>query len=448
MRRGRVIAGKYRLESPLARGGMGSVWTARHVLLDVPVAVKFIVASTGGAGRTRFEREAKAAAMLQSPHVVRIYDYGLDAETPYLVMELLEGEDLAERLAARRRLTVGETVALVVQVARALRRASEEAIVHRDLKPSNIFMVRGDDDDGGEIVKVLDFGVAKAPRISVVGDATKTGTIVGSPRYMSPEQARASGAVDHRSDLWSLAVIAYRALTGRVPFPGDDLAAVVLSICTECPPPPSQIVPELGAGFDEFFARALERDPAQRFQTARALATAFAAAAGEDQPPASMSPSSLRAVASAWHASPSPERASPPSPPALALEVTRASGPHATPPPAESRHASRRGDPVARRCPSCCGREPTRRRRRRRPAASTSRCARSAGRGTCGSGRASRAPPPSPRWWSAGRFISGLLGDARATATARERRAPVAGRPAASPPPPAPRPRPWWPARP
>jgi eukaryotic-like serine/threonine-protein kinase len=325
MRRGRVIAGKYRLESPLARGGMGSVWTARHILLDAPVAIKFIVPSGGGseAGRTRFEREAKAAAMLQSPHVVRIYDYGVEAETPYLVMERLEGQDLAERLAERGRLSLPETVAIVTQVARALRRAAEAAIVHRDLKPSNVFIVGGDEEDGGEIVKVLDFGVAKAPRISLSGDITRNGTIVGSPRYMSPEQARSSGAVDHRSDLWSLAVIAYRALTGRVPFPGDELAEVILNVCTERPPPPSQIAPELGPEIDEFFARALDRDPGKRFQTARALALAFAAAAGEEPPP-SAGPSSLRAGAAPRPPSREPDAPmSPDAPRALADEATR-----------------------------------------------------------------------------------------------------------------------------
>ena len=287
---GTVIAGKYRLESPLARGGMGSVWTARHVLLGTRLAIKFITPRTAGAerARRRFEREARTAALLQSRHVVRIHDYGVDGETPYLVMERLEGEDLAARLAARGRLSLPETARIVTEVSRALRRAAEASIVHRDLKPSNVFLAREDDDDGGggEVVKVLDFGVAKAPCLDgdAAGDGTETGSLLGSPRYMSPEQVRDSGAVDPRSDLWSLAVIAYRAITGAVPFSGSEPAEVILRVCRYRAVPPSEIAPELGRDVDAFFARALARDPGHRFQTAGELAQAFAAAAGEAPP--------------------------------------------------------------------------------------------------------------------------------------------------------------------
>ncbi len=186
---------------------------------------------------------------------------------------------------------------------------------------------------------MLDFGVAKAPRITLDGEATKTGTIVGSPRYMSPEQARAHAGVDPRSDLWSLAVIAYRALTGRVPFPGDDLPGLVLRICAGRPPSPSQVVPELGTAFDAFFERALQPDPDQRFQTARAFAAAFAAAAGEELPPLSTrapldqrpaGEPSERSMSSRVLASPAKAEASekpelPPAVPPVALEETRSS---------------------------------------------------------------------------------------------------------------------------
>jgi serine/threonine protein kinase len=294
IRIGTVIAGKYRLESPLAHGGMGSVWAARHLLLDKVVAIKFIGAEVAGLDdvRTRFAREAMAAASLQSPHVVQIHDYGIDDDVPYLVMELLEGEDLGERLARRGKLPPAEVASLVTQVARALRRAAAAGIVHRDLKPSNIFIVRGDDDD--EIVKVLDFGVAKAPRLGL-DESTRTGAMIGSPRYMSPEQARGSRLVDHRSDLWSLAVIAYRALTGQLPFVGDDIADLIVKICAESAIPPSQVEPSLDAEVDAFFARALARPADERFQTARELAVGFALAVGES-PPMSMSSSQLPAV--------------------------------------------------------------------------------------------------------------------------------------------------------
>jgi serine/threonine-protein kinase len=276
-----VIAGKYRLESSLAQGGMGSVWRARHLTLDTALAVKFISSDVAAReeARRRFEREAKAAALLQSPHVVQIYDYGMDGDTPYLVMELLDGEDLAARLRRRHQLSPEETSIVVTQVARALRRAAEAGIVHRDLKPSNVFIIQGEDDE--ELIKVLDFGVAKAPRaLNPDDDTTKMGAVIGSPRYMSPEQARGSPLVDPRSDLWSLAVIAYRALTGELPFNGTDVTDLVLKICSEDAAPPSSLEPTLGPEMDAFFTRALDRDPAARFQTAREFARAFAVAAG------------------------------------------------------------------------------------------------------------------------------------------------------------------------
>jgi serine/threonine-protein kinase len=294
IRIGTVIAGKYRLEAPIAQGGMGSVWAAHHLTLDKRLAIKFIGAEIAGLdeARKRFEREAKAAAVLQSPHVVQIHDYGVDGEVPYLVMELLEGEDLGARLARRGKLPPVEVVSVVTQVARALRRAAEAGFVHRDLKPGNIFVVRGDEDD--ELIKVLDFGIAKAPGL-VDDDTTRTGIMVGSPRYVSPEQARGSRSVDHRSDLWSLAVIAYRALTGQLPFRGADVADLIFDICRGTAAPPSRHEPTLDPEMDAFFERALAREPDARFQSAKELALAFAKAAGE-APPRSISSGQLRAV--------------------------------------------------------------------------------------------------------------------------------------------------------
>src|SRR4051812_25476825 len=223
IRSGRVIAGKYRLEAALARGGMGSVWVARHLQLETPLAVKFIDPSMAATAdvRSRFEREAKAAALLQGPNVVQIHDYGVDGGVPYIVMELLRGEDLGARLAREGRLPLPAVATVVHQVAKVLRKAHEAGIVHRDLKPTNVFIVEEDEGDEPGI-KVLDFGVAKAPGLGVGSETTRTGTLIGSPRYMSPEQARGSKSVDHRSDLWSLAVIAFRAVTGAPPFPGDE----------------------------------------------------------------------------------------------------------------------------------------------------------------------------------------------------------------------------------
>jgi serine/threonine-protein kinase len=276
-----VIAGKYRLEEALASGGMGSVWRARHLGLDTTLAVKFISAATvtHRDARLRFEREAKAAALLQSPHVVHIHDYGVEGDVPYLVMELLIGEDLGARLKREKRLSLPETVSIVTQVARALRRAAEAGIIHRDLKPGNIFIIDGEEDEA--LVKVLDFGIAKTQAVDAGDDSTKTGMVLGSPRYLSPEQARGSKLIDPRSDLWSLAVIAYRALTGQVPFQSTDMAKLINSICFDTPISPSQLQPTLGPEIDAFFVRALERDPERRFQTAREMAVALAVATGE-----------------------------------------------------------------------------------------------------------------------------------------------------------------------
>ncbi|WP_437760715.1 protein kinase domain-containing protein [Sorangium sp. So ce1389] len=274
---GSVIAGRYRLERMLARGGMGSIWVARHLQLDVGVAVKLMASEYAASttARARFEREARAAAQLKIPNVVHVHDYGIEDDTPFLVMELLEGEDLETRLAREGRLTGAATLTIVTQVCKALRRAHEMGIIHRDLKPANLFLSRQDED---ELVKVLDFGIAKAEGMLLAGKETKTGTLVGSPYYMSPEQVRRSKSLDRRSDLWSIGVIIYRCLTGRLPFPGEEIGEVFVAICTEDFPLPSSLAPELGPEVDRFFARALMRDPEHRFQSASELAEAFHAA--------------------------------------------------------------------------------------------------------------------------------------------------------------------------
>jgi serine/threonine-protein kinase len=276
---GRIVAGKFRLDQLLARGGMGSVWAASHLVLDVPVAIKFMepALAASAEARTRFEREAKAAASLRTPHVVQIHDHGVDSELPYIVMELLQGEDLGARLRNDTRLSLPVASHVLTQTAKALRLAHEAGIVHRDLKPGNIFLARTDDDE--EVVKILDFGIAKA-LATPIGESTKTGELLGSPDYMSPEQARGSRQLDARSDLWSLAVIIFRAITGVKAFKGESLGDVIVKICVEPIPVPSQVAPELPPEIDAFFAKALARDPADRFQNAREMAAEFAVAAG------------------------------------------------------------------------------------------------------------------------------------------------------------------------
>ncbi|UQA59507.1 serine/threonine-protein kinase [Polyangium aurulentum] len=278
---GQVVASKLRLERPLARGGMGSVWVAHHLKLDAPVAVKFMdpALAASDTARARFEREARASAQLQSPHVVQVHDYGVEDDTPYIVMELLRGEDLGQHLQKRGRIPITEAARILEPVCKALRRAHEVGLVHRDLKPGNVFLARHDEE---ETVKLLDFGIAKAvsPGTPQANNVTRSGNLVGSPLYMSPEQIRKSKEVDHRSDLWSLGVILYQMLTGRPPFVEDEVGAVLVAICTDPVPEPSSLVPDLGPEVDRFFARALARDPAHRFQNARELLDAFVTLAG------------------------------------------------------------------------------------------------------------------------------------------------------------------------
>jgi eukaryotic-like serine/threonine-protein kinase len=277
LERGSIVSGRYRLERPLAQGAMGCVWVAHHLQLDVDVAIKLMAPgfAESDEARIRFEREAKASALLKVPNAVHVYDYGIEAGSPYLVMELLEGEDLAARLKRQGRLSLAATLAVLEPIGKALRRARELGLVHRDLKPGNIFLARSGDE---EIVKVVDFGIAKAAAsLGLDAHATRTGSLLGSPRYMSPEQVRRSNHIDHRSDLWAVGVIAFECTTGQVPFPGDEIGEVLVDVCTAPIPRASSIAPDLGPDVDLFFDHALMRDPDKRFQSAQELVEAFAA---------------------------------------------------------------------------------------------------------------------------------------------------------------------------
>jgi serine/threonine-protein kinase len=268
---------------------MGSVWVAEHLTLHTEVVVKFMseLLASDPASLARFSREAASAAQVKSPHVVQILDHGLSSTGhPFIVMELLEGKDLSHELKERPTLSPEETAHVVEHIARALGRAHERGILHRDIKPANIFLC-----DVGErwpFVKLLDFGIAKP--IDDPSQVTSTGDQIGTPSYMSPEQVR-GGALDHRTDLWSLGVVAFRALTGSLPFAGATAHAVAIAVATSPLPRPSSLRPDLPPAIDAWFARACSRDIAQRFQSAREMADCLWRAVGLPQNASGPSPS-------------------------------------------------------------------------------------------------------------------------------------------------------------
>jgi serine/threonine-protein kinase len=260
---------------------MGSVWLADHLALHTQVVVKFMSTelSKNADAVARFAREASAAAQVKSPHVVQMLDHGVTPDNlPYIVMELLEGRELSKYMEERRVLPPEEVAAIVTQMSKALRRAHERRIVHRDIKPDNIFMC---DVGGGDLfIKLLDFGIAKSGdgQSLTGGSGTRTGAMIGTPYYMSPEQLVGAKEIDHRSDLWSLAVVAFQALTGSLPFMAETIAGLAVAIHGGAPPLPSKYNPALNPGIDAWFLRACARDPAARFPSATEMASALESA--------------------------------------------------------------------------------------------------------------------------------------------------------------------------
>ena len=276
---GTLLGGSYRLSARIGRGAMSEVWRAEHVSLGAPCAVKVMDVSQGpdiAERLRRFHQEARAVAQLRSPHVVQVLDDGIDGAYAYLVMDLLEGETLEERLSRRGRLSAAETAHLVTGIAQGLACAHGAGLLHRDLKPANVFLARerrasGDD----EIVKLLDFGIAKWTDLPAEAQVqTHDGKVVGTPSYMSPEQVRGT-KLDRRSDLWQVGVIAWECVTGKRPFDGPSVGDTFVRICS-VPAPPASSLAQVPEAFDAWLARCLERDLSRRFGSAEEMEAALA----------------------------------------------------------------------------------------------------------------------------------------------------------------------------
>ncbi len=264
-----------RLLEPLGQGAMGSVWICEHSGLAAQVAVKFLASKNLEKNRerlARFQREAASAAQLTSPYAVRTFEHGTTEDgTPYLIMELLKGESLSDRLQREGKLSLPLTVRILDHVAKALSEAHKLGMIHRDIKPENIFLVG----QGDELMaKVLDFGTVKDTRQGNASMITSAGALVGTPAFMSPEQLLGS-EVDQRADLWSLGVVAYRALTGSLPFDKSNPHALCVTICRGEFELPTEVDPQLPQLLDTWTKRALALRPHERFGSAAELANSF-----------------------------------------------------------------------------------------------------------------------------------------------------------------------------
>jgi serine/threonine-protein kinase len=271
-------AGNYRILDKISDGGMGSVYRAEHTLIGRMVAVKVLLPELTGNREIvdRFFREAKATTAIKHPGIVEVFDFGyLETGLAYIVMELLEGMTLARRIKMRGPMPEGEAAALLRGVCSGLAAAHDKGIVHRDLKPDNLFLIQDLDVSNGERIKLLDFGIAKLSDIGSAHAATKTGAVMGTPTYMSPEQCRGSGDVDARADIYSLGCIFYQLLTGKPPFANEGAGEVIGMHLFVQPEPPSRNALGISPDTEALVMAMLAKDPKARPQTARELAQAF-----------------------------------------------------------------------------------------------------------------------------------------------------------------------------
>jgi len=301
---GEIFAGKYRIDEVIGEGGMGVVVLAQHLELDQPVAIKFLLDTIADSaeGAERFRREARAAAKIQSDHVARVYDVGvLETGMRYMVMEYLNGRDLADELVSRGRLPIAYGTRLMLEVLEGVNEAHSAGIIHRDLKPSNVFLAQRP--DGRIRVKVLDFGISKAVGIVSAAELslTKTSAWIGSPLYMAPEQMQSARDVDARADIWSFGAIFYEVLTGEPPYVASSLPQLCALLLSQDPTPLGQKIPEVPADLEHLVMRCLMRDPSARYTTSHelmddlAMIVARISGSGRDS---ATGPSSLAPIAS------------------------------------------------------------------------------------------------------------------------------------------------------
>jgi serine/threonine-protein kinase len=275
VREGEILDGKYRVERVLGVGGMGVVVAAVHVQLQTRVALKFLLPAALGSPEVveRFAREARAAVQIQSEHVARVIDVGtLPTGSPYMVMEYLEGSDLADAVSESGPMPTQVAVGYVLQACEAIAEAHALGIVHRDLKPANLFLARRT--RGESIVNVLDFGISKTKESG--HGLTHTSTMMGSPLYMAPEQIMSSKDVDSRTDIWALGIILYELLTGATPFVAETMPEIIYMVTQRDPPPLAEKRPDMPPRLAEVVTQCLAREPDKRFANVARLAAALA----------------------------------------------------------------------------------------------------------------------------------------------------------------------------
>lgn len=308
---GQVIDGKYRIVRLIGQGGMGAVYEGLNQLIDRRVAIKVMLPDIGSAAVGRFEQEARAAGRIGNDHILEILDMGrLGDGSHYMVMEYLDGESLESRLDKRGALTPGELAPIALQLLTALGAAHRAGVLHRDLKPDNVFLVR---EKAGhrDFVKLIDFGISKFAQDSSL-NLTKTGTMVGTPYYMSPEQARGKGPVDARADLYAVGVILYQCVSGQLPFEAETFNDLLFKIVLEPAPPVLAYAPQLDPRFAAIVEKAMARDANARYQTAEELSDAIVTwlrESGEGQKLPSFAPSYRQPMSRA--ATPSPRAETP-----------------------------------------------------------------------------------------------------------------------------------------